>query len=385
IIDPGVPIDLRMFTRSPSTGTRIVVTRTSHVADGQALEFDAGARVDSAAHLFVFAPLLQPVTSYQYDQNTGKIKFAAIPDAGLPIEICAFSYEQDTGYSTRIVTRTYRTKGATLFLELPVTPQSKEQVFISESGAHVHQENYSIYENYVIFSESLADDIEVEAFIVENVRAEGSENTNLKGVVVDGFVDYKNIVLTRHGAEPIKLPIPAPSLIAGRGISISVAWPELTIARDIDNTGATGFKKYSQSKTDTKTSNMVITQRIELTQRAIFLVTADISSRMGPAFITEDGSENMEFVIGIRSTQSKEPDFGRRIRGTGEAGFSAIGGSNSDVAYSNASMTQVYELDPDNHSSKYVDIVAKMRINNANTSQFDTNVTINLSILEIPL
>lgn len=386
VLPSTIPIDLRVFTRSPSTGTRVLFKTVNHVGDGETVEFDVGFSVDTAAHIFAFiSSMLQPVPTYTFDAITKKIRFIAPPEAGLPIELRCLTYVNDTGYSTRIVTRLYNVEGDTFFLKLPTTPQSIEQVFVSQSGAHVHEQNYSLIEDGLVFTQSLEPGVEVEVMIFENIQAQGSEATGLNGIVIDGYVTNKNITLLRHNAPPVTLPVPAPAISVGKGLQIDASSGQALISIDSASfPNAPVFEKWSIDQIEKNQSTIIITQKIDLTKACILMVTCDFAAKLGPGYVSTEGTENMEYVVGIRSSQSKEPDFGRAIRGTGTAGLFVGAQSKSTVAYANASMTQMFELDPSNHNTGYVELVAKMRINNANTSQFTSLLTINFNAIEIP-
>lgn len=386
VIPTVVPIDLRVFTKSPSTGTRAVWRNVEAVADGEQTEFDIGFAVDSAAHIFAFvSSTLQPPTTYSIDAVTKKLRFIAPPDAGLPVELRCLTYVNDTGYSTRIVTRLYNTEGDTLFLKLPTTPQNVEQVFISQSGAHVHQKNYVLIEDVVVFTESLERGIEVEAMVFENVQAQGSEATGLNGIVIDGYVTNKSITLLRHGAEPVILPVPAPAISVGKGLQIDASSGQALISIDAASfPNAPVFNSWGSDVTEKDTSAVIATLPIDLDRSMILLVTCDFSVKLGPGYVSVDGTESIEYVVGIRSSQSKEPDFGRGIIGTGTAGIVSGVQSRDAMAYANASMTRTFELDIANHTTGTVEIVMKMRVNNANTSQFKSRLNINYNVIEIP-
>jgi hypothetical protein len=385
-IPSSVGIDLRVFTKSPSTGTRIKIITLEFDADGEQVEYDLGVDVESASHVFAFvSSTLQPITTYSIDVVTKKLRFIGPVEAGLPIELRLITYVSETAYSTRIVTKTYTTSGDTFFLKLPVAPQAIEQVFVSQSGAHVHQKNYSMIEDALVFTSSLEEEIEVEVMIFENVQSQGSEQTGLNGIVVDGYVTHKNLVLLRHGANPVELPIPAPRISVGTGLSIDTSSGVAAISIDEDAFPLQKtFQKWSIDQTQPKSSNMLITQRVDLTKPAFYLVTVDFSAKLGPGYVSLEGQENIEYVVGIRSSQSTEPDFGRAIRGTGTAGVISNPNVVGGMAYANASMTQTFELDPANHVAGYIELVAKMRVNNANTSQFEVTLNINFNAVEIP-
>lgn len=355
------------------------------VADGAKTEFDLAMDVADAAHIFAYVSnLLQPTTTYSIDTTLKKLKFTSPPEAGLPIEIRPLTYVQETGYSTRIVTKTYFIKDETFYLKLPTKPQAIEQVFISQSGAHIHEYNYQIIDDYAVFTSSLDVGLEVEVMIFENIQSQGTEATGLNGMVIDGYVSHKNLVLLRHGANPIELPIPEPKISVGQGLRVLSGDGTTLIELDDDAFPTMPkFQRYSSDTTE-KTSNAIVTHTVSLTRPIILMITCDFSAKLGPGYVSVDGSENIEFVVGVRSSQSKEPEFGRGVRGTGESGLIVAENSKSSMAYARATLTQMIELDPANHNTKEVELVAKMRINNANTAQYPTVVNINFNALEIP-
>lgn len=379
-IPAGVPVDLRVFTKSPSTGTRIEIVGREYVSDGVTTTFDLGAAPDSNAHVFMFVEsLLQPTTVYSIDGNW--LTVSAPAPAGARFEFRTITYVLDTAYSTRLVSRTYAIEGETFVLRLPTKPQSKEQVFVSESGAHVHMSSYEIVDDYVVFTSSLNTDIEVEVLMFENILAEGTENTNMRGIVTDAYTTSNSFVFLRHAAPPVQIPIPRPHFISGPGIKITGKWPQLKFEREVENTNSI-VQKWSQARTEKNANSAVLTQRISFTKRTYVVVTCDYASALGPGFNSSEGREKFEFVIGVRSDVSREPDFGRRMPGTGESGFSSLSQQQADIAYTNASLTQIFELDPTTQPAGFVDIVAKARITNANTSMFETTISANLNILQ---
>ena len=386
-IPSNVSIDLRVFTKSPSTGTRAIFTTLEFISDGSKVEFDLGQTVETQAHVFAFVEsTLQPSSTYTIDNVTKKIRFNSPYEPGVHIELKLLSYVSETGYSTRIVTRTYVTKGETFFLKLPTTPQSIEQVFVSQSGAHIHQKNFSLIDDALVFTDSLEPDVEVEVMIFENIQAQGSEQTGLNGIVVDGYVSNQTFTLLRHGAPPIDLPIPPPAISVGDGLSVDTSSGVAHISIRDDAFPAQRAVRRWEANQSFKSPDGLITQTITLTPNkpSIYMVVADFSVRLGPGYMSAEGTENIEYVVGVRSAQSTEPAFGRQIRGTGQAGLISNDASGG-MAYANASMTQTYEIDPINHNTETIDIVAKVRVNNANTSQFSVMVNVNLNILEIPV
>ena len=380
VIPAGVPIDLRVFTKSPSTGTRMEITTKNYTGDGQTVDFDLGVEPETNAHVFMFVEsMLQPTTGYSLSGNM--LTATAPAPSGARIEFRTISYVSDTAYSTRIISRLYGVDKETTFLKLPTKPQSKDQVFVSESGAHVHAENYEVVDDYVVFTGPLATEIEVEVLVFENVLAEGTENTNMKGIVVDGYTTANDMVFLRHGASPLKLPIPKPIFVPGKGMKITGQWPQFIFER-LDEEQESKIQRMSSQKTEPNSTNAQTVQRVSFTKPTLLLVICDFSSKLGQGFTTVEGREKLEFVIGVRSSLSKEPEFGRRMPGTGETGFSRLAQTQMDIAYANASLTQIFELDPDTQPEEFIDLVAKVRIVNANTASFETTLSINLNILQ---
>ena len=386
-IPSNVSIDLRIFTKSPSTGTRAVWTTLEFIGDGATVEFDMGQTIESAAHIFAFvSSTLQPITTYSIDQTTNKLRMISPVEAGLDIEFKVLSYVQETGYSTRIVTKTFNVPDETYFLKLPTKPQSIEQVFVSQSGAHIHQKNFVLIDDALVFTAKLEPSVEVEVMVFENIQSQGSEQTGLNGLVIDGFVSNQNLTLLRHGAPPVELPIPSARIAVGDGLQVDTQNGITHISLSDDAfPSMRNFRSWSLEQSF-KASSGLIVQTVTLTpkQPSIYMVTADFSARLGPGYMSAEGTEFIEFVIGTRSVQSKEPEFGRQIRGTGMAGL-VSNNTSGGTAYANASLTQLIKIDPENHTADTIDIVAKMRVNNANTAQFGVLLSVNLNIIEIPV
>lgn len=385
-IPAAVPVDLRVFTKSSSTGTRLEFASDHYVADGLKTRFKLSVPIADVKYVFVFMQgTLQSMNAYTYDSVNQEIVFTEPPMAGLTLAFRPFQQVISTGYSTRIVSQTYMVTGETLFLKLPFAPQTKEQVFLSHQGTHVHDDLYNIMEDTLVLTGSLHDGVEVEVLIFDNVEAQGSENTNLKGIVTDGFLSYKSLKLLRHGMSPITLPIPAPNFEAGDGIRLSGNYPTLRIENTFAAAAAQDpIKRHSKQQLEKNASQVLTTHRVDITNNMLVMVTCDFSAKLGPGFMTTEGLENIEFVVGMRSTNTKEPDYGKQIIGTGEAGFSSLVGGGAATAYANASMTRIFEIEKSNHPAGYVDVVGKMRINNANVSQFPALLSVNINVVEIP-
>ena len=143
--------------------------------------------------------------------------------------------------------------------------------------------------------------------------------------------------------------------------------------------------KVSTLRRQEDSEEIIYTYRVNLTSDLMLQVSVDFSAVLGPGFISPDGMELMQYVIGFRTTSSREPDYGRDIKGTGEAGFSSLSGNTNERAFSNASLTQVFDVVRDNIPAGYIDIVARMRVRHANISKYGSKLGMNFNIIGSPL
>jgi hypothetical protein len=382
-----IPIDLRLFTRIPSNGSRMLIKVDHVVGDGSTQNFKISQPVQDANYIKAYIRgIRQMLTTFTYDATTQEVKFVAPIPAGVDVELRSFRIEDFEGYSTTISTIATITSDDTYFLELPFTPQSVEYIEVSQSGAHIHGNQYTLVDNKVIFTGPIRKGLGVEITLYDNAPAQGSSNTNLAGVVVDAVLTGRTLKLLRHGAKPIVLPVPGVSLIAGSGIRISGSHPVYRIESTISEqlTDAEANFKFTDTRNQKDAQEILFTHRVNLSSDVMVTVHADFQAALGPGFVTEEGLEIMEYVVGFRSSKSQEPDYGRQIAGTGTAGFSSLGGDKNERAYSNASLTQVYDIVTKNHPAGYIDVVVKMRVKNANVSQYGSFLNVNVNIIGTP-
>lgn len=385
-IPPHASIDIRMITKEPGSGTYTEIVTDRFTGDGETRRFPLSQPVESAEYCFTFVRgLLQTTTAYTYDPSTQEIVFVTAPKAGLDIETSAVVQRKEEGYSTNIVSTSIVTVGETLFIELPVEPQSKDQTFLSVSGTHIHRDLYTVVDNKIVLSSPIRGGLSAEAIIFHNVLSEGTPQTNLKGVLTDAVLTSKSLKLLRHDDYPVILPIPSVDLEAGKGIRITGSHPNYKI----ENTFAQKFSeqtnfKFSTLRRQEDSEEIIYTYRINLVSDIMLQVSVDFASVLGPGFISPEGMEVMQYVIGFRTTSSKEPEYGRDIKGTGEAGFSSLSGSNNERAFSNASLTQVFDVIRDNIPAGYIDVVARMRVRNANISKYGSKLHMNFNVIGTP-
>jgi len=385
-IPSGALVDIRAFSKVAGTGTYLDLVPHYFKGDGARVRFPLSVVPESVDDTFVFIRGgLQAYSSYTYDPVTNEIVLNEPVDAGLELEIVVLQHTQRDGYSTRIVTHTFITYGDTLFFELPIAPQTKEQVWVSMSGTHIHSDLYTVVDNKVVLQGAIPAGLEVECFIFENVKAEGTKNTNLVGMVTDATLTHKALRLHRHDRPDVILRIPTVSLEAGPGIRVSGQHPNYKIESLISEqlTADTVFKQNFLEK-KAGSEEIIAVRRVKVDSDLLLQVTCDFSVQLGPGFQTNEGEEIIEYVVGFRTSSATEPEYGRQIRGTGKAGFSVVKEGVSKFAYSTASLTQSYTLNKANLPAGYIDVVCKMRVRNANISRYESLLFLNVNIMGFP-
>ena len=386
-VPPHAGIDMRLITKEPGNGSFTEIVSDEFVGDGMKRRFKLSRPIEGSEYVFGYIRgLLQSTTAYTYDAAAQEIVFVSAPSSGLDIEFSSIIMRKDEGYSTDILSTSTITVGDTLFVELPVEPQSKEHTFVSVSGTHIHRKLYTVVDNKIILSSPARGGLEVETIVFHNIRSEGTPQTNLRGIVTDAVLTSKALKLLRHDTHPVILPIPTIDLVSGKGIRVTGQHPtykiESTIAQEFN--ANTNFK-FSTLRRQDDSEEIIYTYRLQLVSDIMLQVSVDFATVLGPGFISPEGMEIMQYVIGFRTTSSKEPEYGRDIKGTGEAGFSSLSGINNERAFSNASLTQVFDVIKDNIPAGYIDVVARMRVRNANISKYGSKLNMNFNVIGTPL
>lgn len=383
-IDVDIPVEFCLFTRQPSNGSRMLVKADYFVGDGKTQTYKLSQPIENANYVKAYLRgIRQSQTTFTYDAKTQSLTFVAAIPAGIDVELRSFRFEDLEGYSTQITSRTLTTSDDTLFIELPLTPQAAEYVEITQSGAHIHGNLYTLVDNKVIFAGAIRKGLEVEIIIYDSQKSQGSATTSLDGVVVDAVLAGRSLKLLRHNDIPISLPIPGVSLEAGNGIRITGEHPfyriESTLSEKLTNEDA-NFR-FAKTQRLADTGEILLQHRINLSSDVMIAVHADFSAQLGPGFETVEGLEVMEYVVGFRSSKSMEPEYGLQKSGTGSAGFSALTSDRNSQAFSNASLTQTYDIVAENYPAGYIDVIVKMRVQNANITQYGSQLSLNVNII----
>lgn len=383
-----VDIDARLYELQPHPGMYTSVVSRSFVGDGSTRIFDLPADVENIFYTKIYVErILTEVASYSIDAINKKVTFSEPPQVGAVFEINCFVQEEIAGYSTQVITTSISMADLNNIIPLPVVPQSKDLVFISESGAHVNKDEYAVVGNKVVMRVDFVEGRDIEVVIFHNIRAEGTSDTGLRGMVLDGIATARGYEFNRHNAEPIRVPFPDINWTVGRGINITGKFPNFTIESTVaERIARDKFERISQSARLEDSDEIIITKRIEFKDDVLIMVTADFEAKLGPGFKTTTGLEEMQYVVGFKTVGSKEPDYARSQIGTGDASFGISDPSKSNlVAKSNASQSQTFTILAENNTAGYIDIVAKMRVKSANVSEYGSMLRATLSGIIIPM
>lgn len=380
-------LDVRAFTRAPSSGTRLVWNTAQYTGNGSEQAFGMPSHIESPELAIITVDhAQQALTSYTLDKDNDLIMFTEAPPAGSVIEICTIEYIQDEGFSTDIVSQQFKTTDLTNVVVLPVAPSHKNQVFVSEQGFWVHKSSFEIVENKLIFSGSIEPGVQIEVLIFNNVRAEGVATADVKGMVIGATQTAKGIELIRHNAPSLKLPSPEFEIEGKSGIRVRGAYPHYIIESDLaEQIAKDKFNSFNVQAKEEDAEQVLVVQRVKFEGDVIIQATADYAAELGPGFVSDSGYERGQFVLGYRTTGATEPEYARGIKGTGEFGIQSVSDKQAEASgYGNASVTQTWNIIKENHPSGYIDIVAKMRITDANISKYGSKLTSLLNILVIP-
>lgn len=384
--NPGMAIEIWLAYREVSSGNRIKCQTFPFVISATTVYKLVGSDLPlTKENIFVsLGGLKQFNNSYNYDATTNELTFTELPPEGTKMEVTTLTSMTVDGYSSHLHNYDFYSTDTDL-TELPLAevPESKEYIFINVSGIYLHRDNYSLQGNRVILSSFIKKGRPISVTLVKNKIATGTLATNLSGVVVDGLLNVDNLQLIRHNAYPVIIPLPRLIVKGGPGIDVKGEYPYYTISSSL----ADGLKSSSSSRFSTLHSSedseeIMYTYRLHYTESILVQVTADFSARLGPGFMSTNGGEYIEYVIGFRLAGNREPVYGRRIKGSGHGGFSYLTGS--EFAYANASLSQIFDFILDNNPSGYVDLIAKMRVKNGRISDYKSLLTINFNSLTLP-
>lgn len=381
----NLDLEFRAFVREPSSGTMLSITPTFKIGDGVTKRFKMNNAVASPAEVIVFVDTIEQLrTSYTIDGEW--LEFTEAPLSGTEIEINPFQYNAVEGYSTDVIVAQILIGSATNVITLPVTPESKNMLLVTQDGLAITKNHYGLADNKLVFNTKLDPGISVEVMIFQNVLSQGQESDDLPGVVVGAITHANGIDLIRHNMPPIQIPAPQFDMKGGAGIKVEGSFPFFKITNTFaPNVNADKAFTRSQHRTIEDTGSIVLTERVEFKGDICIMVAGNFAARLGPGFQVSTGSERIEYVVGVKTPAASEPDFGREVEGTGEAGFSFLGKpeSNTKYAHANASQNMSFNIKRGNNTAGYVEVVVKARIVDANVST-GSRLNASLNVMVVP-
>lgn len=375
-------LDLRQFRLEPSQGHVVLFDVYEATGDGQTNAFNIGTAVDSADHVFaVIGNTWQPSTSYKLN-NGNEVAFTEAIPSGAGVSLYCARYEERQGWSTRIRVAQYRQPYETDTFQLPITPMSKAYCVVNIGGIVAQNSEFTLVDDKLRLSSTVEANMLVEITIFENVRAVGSKENSIDGVITDIVATPNGMMFKRQGMSPLNVPCVTPELLSGTGIRIEGIWPNLKLVNTLAEAAATDPKNvYNIQQIDEDSEELIITQRIEFKKGLIITASADFSVQLGPGFAAKSGKEHIEFVLGTKTPGSSEPQYARGLKGTGSAGFNVVDVSTTEaIAYANTSINQMYAVSIDNQPQGYIEIVAKVRVTDSQVSSYGSKLTANLCI-----
>jgi hypothetical protein len=376
-------LEFRTFIREPSTGTKIGINPTVAIGDGVTKRFKLNTVVKNAREVLVFVDTAeQMLTSYTIDEDW--LEFTEAPPSGVEIELNPFAYTQVEGYSTDIHVSQLTIGDPTNVIQLPITPESKNLVFVSSNGLAITKQHYGLAGNKLVFNAKLNSGSKIEVMVLENVLSLGQESDDLPGVITGAVTHANGIDLFRHNLPPIRLPAPEFEITEGAGIKVEGKYPNFKITSLVGDTVAEDkFRTVSAHKNLENTETLILTKRVSFKGDISIAAAANFAARLGPGFNVDTGSEAIEYVVGVRSPSINESEFGREVEGSGEAGFSFLKEGTTSYAHTNVSQNMSYNIKRANNPAGYVDIIAKVRIVNAKVNA-GARITASLNLTILP-
>ncbi|QYW03077.1 hypothetical protein pEaSNUABM14_00117 [Erwinia phage pEa_SNUABM_14] len=378
-------LDLRQFRIEPSQGHVVLFELYEGVGDGQTTQFSLGSQViESADMVFcVVGSTWQPSTVYKIN-NGNKITLTQAIPSGQKYSFYVARYEERANWSTRMRVSQYRLPYDADTYILPTSPLNKAHVVATMGGLTIHPSDFTVVGNSLQTVSPIPADTLVEITIFENVMAVGSKDSSVDGVIIDVIPTPTGFMFKRQGLSPIDVPMFVPEIIQGEGIKISGEWPNITISNTQALAEEADPKNMYNIHQDVEDSEeLTITQRIEFKKGVMLTCVADFQCQLGPGFKATSGKEHIEYVLSYKTPGLAEAEYGRGLKGTGSSGFNVVDSTENlteIIAYSNVSITQMLVVLAENQPQGFIDIVAKVRISNAQITSYGSKLIGNLCI-----
>lgn len=381
-VDEDMLLDARVFYLEPSQGHIVKMSVSTMLTDGVTDSMDLASDITQPDQVMLIVQrVLNPMTNYTI--GDGKLKMTEAPASGRYATIYCMSNEERQGWSTRVSQVQFYTRKSTTEFQLHTSPESKAYVIFNENGLILHPDSFDLIGDKIITRIPILGGREVEITVIENIPANGSPDSNISGVFTHAYMSSEGIVFERHGLTPIVLPIIPPNFREGDGIKITGTWPDLLITNTLAANSSNKIKTHSVHDRVENTEEITVTERIDVTSDVVVQCRANFAAQLGPGF-TPNGTERVDYAVGLRSKSKKELEYNRSIKGTDSAGFNVSATSTETTGYSNATMDQTFELLAANHPLGYVEIVCKMRVSNALVGAYGSKLSAAVSITVLP-
>lgn len=391
-LDEELDVMLRAFTHEASSGDRCTIKSAAYVTDGSRRTYPLPLEVARANDVIIYIDRIdQNLASYTVDLEEQTISFTSAPKAGYAIEINAFAFTKETGYSTSIEVFTFRTSETTNYFELPYEPEDKDFVFMYAQGMHVHKEHISVADTRVVTTEDLPADLEIEIMVFRNHVAIGSPQSNLVGVVTGLQPHRDGLEIIRHGSRSVPVTLPQVKIDGDSNIEVLGEFPEFKLQMKSAAAGSSGMgaiKVETQSRSEEGVAELSLPIKINLLGKdAIIKATATFQGQLGPGFVSTNKTEHMQAVLAVVPAGSDAPNFGSKMRGCVSSGFASLGTDIGDdaIGFSNSNATTHMQVLASAHPQGYVTIVGKVKFADTNVEAFDTwlNVEVSYEVITV--
>ena len=380
-VTENMDMNIRVFTREPSQGHALTVDVLELTGDGSIPEIDVGADITSVEQIIMFASTIMNGVS-AYTVAEGKVRLTEALPSGMSLCLYVLRTVQSTGTSTQIYTSNYTLDIASNEFVLPVVPVSKNYVIMLNNGLGVPPSSFQIIDGVLYTNTALEGSVQIITFL--NVNSGGRPDRSLDGVITDAFVTPTGVKLRRHNKPDLNVPMPRPVYRGDAGIVIDDSkYPQVVISYDkTQDPSAVKSASY-------ETINHVVNDTEELSWRKKVSVPVDTSicvnavfdAQLGPGFSSSDKREYIECLVSIVPSGTPAPDFSSGGKGMGVTGFSAYSESDSNaVVYASRSCSIASDIVAQNHPSKTVEIVVRMRVVNGTVSAYGARLSATMTI-----
>ena len=377
-------LNARAWVREPSQGHALDIECVTVVGDGATYEYELGHEVNSVEDLIVVIKrILNSVAAYTVSGS--KIRFTQPLPSGYTADIYVLTTSESTGSSTQCIQVEFLCDQAQQEFRLPLSPAKKSMVLCSESGTLMMQSEFRLVNDILYPTSVIPKGRRIEVWIFNNVSAGGRPDRSLTGVVTRGSPTPQGIRLYRHGCTPLDIPMPRPVFTASNGIEVDqTQYPLVKLSYDPakDPAAAKRSQCLNLFAAENDLSEIVLTHRLQFTEDCTITVDADFECVLGAGFSSESNREYIEAFVTIIEAGTEAPKYGTSARGAGTAGFSQYMVSDTEaIARSSRHNMNSADLIVANHPKSAVDVVAKMRVRNADVAAYGSSLQVALRIL----